>query len=159
MCCVAVFAKYSVGRFLHSAIELNVNDYIDVIDVECKGVCTPLILRRSIRMLVIFSCFFYAPFLFETLGSKIGITRAYWVLIVVPLVPIAMFIIYVIATLVIHALYPGKAPRPSSLASAGSPGMQRFRLEMTTLQLSMHPVDGNNDEEDHDTVSVLHVTK
>jgi hypothetical protein len=37
------------------------------------------------------SCWFYTLFLFDTLGDAVGFQHAYWVLIVVPVMPLGLF--------------------------------------------------------------------
>ena len=38
-------------------------------------------------MLLVFACWFYTPFLFDTLGDSIGVDNASWVLVILPLFP------------------------------------------------------------------------
>jgi hypothetical protein len=45
-------------------------------------------------MLLTLSCLFYTLFLFDTLGDAVGFEGALWVLIVVPLLPLCMFLCY-----------------------------------------------------------------
>jgi hypothetical protein len=42
-------------------------------------------------MLVTVSCLFYTLFLFDTLGDAAGFRGAYWVFIVMPLVPLCLY--------------------------------------------------------------------
>lgn len=44
------------------------------------------------RVLLIYSCAFYTPFLFDTLGDKTGFYAAAWVLFVVPAVPVVGYV-------------------------------------------------------------------
>jgi hypothetical protein len=43
-------------------------------------------------MLVTASCWFYTLFLFDTLGDAVGFERAYWVLIVMPMMPLVLWL-------------------------------------------------------------------
>ena len=45
-------------------------------------------------MLITVSANFYTLFLFDTLGDSVGFQGAYWVLIVMPLMPLCMFSVY-----------------------------------------------------------------
>jgi hypothetical protein len=45
-------------------------------------------------MLVTVSCWFYTLFLFDTLGDAVGFEGAYWVLIVVPLLPLVLYVLW-----------------------------------------------------------------
>jgi hypothetical protein len=49
-------------------------------------------IRNSVWMLIAFSACFYTLFLFDTLGDAVGYQQAYWVLIVMPLVPAGLYI-------------------------------------------------------------------
>jgi hypothetical protein len=46
-----------------------------------------VVLLRSMHMLVTACCLFYTLFLFDTLGDETGFHGAFWVLIVVPMLP------------------------------------------------------------------------
>jgi hypothetical protein len=48
-------------------------------------------------MLVTLSCMFDTLFLFDTLGDAVGFKGAYWVLIVMPLMPVVLYTIYLCA--------------------------------------------------------------
>lgn len=56
---------------------------IDVIDTNVSDIAW---------LLVTTSCFFYSLYLFDTLGSAVGFNKAYWVLIVVPLLPLLLYV-------------------------------------------------------------------
>jgi len=88
------FNKLKVGRFLCRAVELNQLEYIDLIEAECQRAGAVAVLRRSAWLLVVCCCCFYALFLFDTLGDSVGYYDAYWVLIVVPLLPVFTFLVY-----------------------------------------------------------------
>jgi hypothetical protein len=91
MISVAWHGKLAVGRFIQQARELNAPQYIDIIEQECKGAVTIAKIRRSVFIIICFSCFFYALFLFDTLGNEIGKERAFWVLIFMPLFPLLIY--------------------------------------------------------------------
>jgi hypothetical protein len=102
---VTVFlAKLKVGRFLHSAVSLQALCFVDVIEKECEGVGSVSVLRNSMWMLITISCCFYTLFLFDTLGDAVGFRGAYWVLIVMPLMP---GIIYACFTVLRKILFLG----------------------------------------------------
>jgi hypothetical protein len=67
---------------------------VDAVDKECRGIGSAWILRRSVRMVIAFAWCFYTLFLFDTLGDQTGFRNAYWVLIVTPLMPLVMFVVY-----------------------------------------------------------------
>ena len=84
---VVYTGKLEVGRFLTNAIEQNLHRYIDIIENECHGVGSIPKLRQCVAMLLVFACWFYTPFLFDTLGDSIGVDNASWVLVILPLFP------------------------------------------------------------------------
>jgi hypothetical protein len=86
--------KLKVGRFLSNAIELNIHKYTDIIDGECQGVGSIPKLQLCLRMVVVFACLFYTPFLFDILGDSVGIDASIWVIIVVPLLPLLFPLVY-----------------------------------------------------------------
>jgi hypothetical protein len=73
--------------------KINVNVYNDQgVFVNAAG--SSVVLRMSefvkkdtLLMLLVLSCLFYTLFLFDTLGDQVGFMGAFWVLIVVPLLP------------------------------------------------------------------------
>jgi hypothetical protein len=71
------------------------------------------VLERAVWMLVTVSCWFYTLFLFDTLGDAVGFEGAYWVLIVMPLLPLVLYALWrttrSVATLPVDTAV-GKAP-------------------------------------------------
>jgi Leucine-rich repeat (LRR) protein len=91
LCTVTLFARLKVGYFLTRCMELNQLTYVDKINSECTRVVSLQMIRNSVWMLVAFACCFYTLFLFDTLGDAVGFGGAYWVLIVMPLLPLCMY--------------------------------------------------------------------
>ena len=87
MCCMVVFTRIKVGRFLH----VQDKETVQIINNACVGADNLVNLRRAVLTVLVFSCVFYTLFLFDTLGDSVGFSGAYWVLIVVPLAPIGFF--------------------------------------------------------------------
>jgi hypothetical protein len=83
-----------VGRLLTNASEQAQHKYTDIIEQECANVATPTTMRRAFWMLLWFGCWFYTLFLFDILGDAVGFYAAYWVLIVVPLLPLVALVAY-----------------------------------------------------------------
>jgi hypothetical protein len=92
ICAMTLFARIKVGYFLSRCVELNQLAYVDKINAECTRVVSLQMIRNSVWMLIVFSGFFYTLFLFDTLGDKYGAQRAYWVLIVTPMLPVFLYI-------------------------------------------------------------------
>jgi hypothetical protein len=125
---VAIAASYAhtrlkVGRFLCLARDAGRGDCAALIEEECEGVGNEVVLRRAVRMLVAVSCLFYAMFLFDTLGDKVGFTGAFWVLIVMPLLPVcylAGYQIWLRATQ--QSLLESKVQRAQAEVAVEEPG-------------------------------------
>lgn len=87
--------RLRLGRFLCVARDLpQWSEYLALIERECEVVNAPAVLQHSLWMLMALSCCFYALFLFDTLGDAVGFRGAYWVLIVLPLLPVVMYAVY-----------------------------------------------------------------
>jgi hypothetical protein len=100
MLCMAGFTRLKVGRFLCNAHAEGLMGCAAAVERECGGVGGTGLLRRSVGMVVAFSCLFYTLFLFDTLGDAVGLAGAYWVLIVVPLTVVTgVLITYLISLL------------------------------------------------------------
>jgi hypothetical protein len=91
---VSYFAKLKAGRMISNAIQQNLLQYVDSVEGDCQGVSSLEVLQRSVWMLITCSSWFYTLFMFDTLGSASGFAGAYWVLIVMPLMPLFLYIIY-----------------------------------------------------------------
>jgi hypothetical protein len=89
----AVYVMLKVGRLLTNASEEKQHKYVEIIEQECANVATPTTMRRAFWMLLWFGCWFYTLFLFDILGDKVGFYKAYWVIIVVPLLPLVAVIV------------------------------------------------------------------
>ncbi len=88
---VTTVVRLRAGRFLSIAERLELSELIHRIDQECRGVGSASVLHNAMWMLITVSCWFYTLFLFDTLGDAVGFDGAYWVLIVVPLMPLCIY--------------------------------------------------------------------
>jgi Leucine-rich repeat (LRR) protein len=89
---VVYTTKIEIGRFLSHVVDQNLHKYIDLLEKECQGIGSIPKLRQVVRMLMVFACMFYTLFLFDTLGDAIGVSNAWWVIVVFPLVPLMFFL-------------------------------------------------------------------
>jgi Leucine-rich repeat (LRR) protein len=99
MASVVLSARLEVGRYVSAAVAAGRQDCLDEVESACAGVTTPQQLRVPIYVVVTASCMFYALFLFDTLGYEVGFAGAFWVLIVVPLVPVGAIAPHVVMEL------------------------------------------------------------
>ena len=134
----ALFAKVKIGRFITNAIKVHTykaDSFINVIINDCEGVGSAPVLRKTMWMLITASCWFYTLFLFDTLGDAVGFHRAVWVLIVMPLMPLVLYITYYIcARCTPPATLPPPSPgnRDSSIYSVGPPSVHTTMPSMFT---------------------------
>ena len=136
MLSVAWQAKITVGRFLCVTRELRLYKFEEIIEQECMGAATVMKLRQSVALIVVCSCWFYALFLFDTLGNAQGLARAYWVLIVMPLLPLCLLLGYAV-----HRNRRGELFRDSTDTSAV---LQKEQIR--DIELMLVPQDKQNIE-------------
>lgn len=141
---VTVFAKLKLGRFLCNAITKRRLNYVDLIEAECQRAGAVTVLYRSAWILIVISCFFYTFFIFDTLGDAVGFTGAFWVLIVLPLVPAAIFALFTALSFLLGATAEEKANE-----------FQR-RSDTVVEMVDMKPAaDGGTNFDDNATVNAL----
>jgi hypothetical protein len=88
---VALTSQVEVGRFLTHAMEKGQYQYVGLVERECLGVASVPKLRQAAMMLLTATCFFYAPFLFDTLGDSVGAAKAAWVVVLLIVLPLALY--------------------------------------------------------------------
>jgi hypothetical protein len=121
-----LLTKLKVGRFLCLARERELQQYVELVEKECQGVGSAVALRRSMWMLISISCLFYTLFLFDTLGNTAGFDGAYWVLIVTPLIPAVLFILYSLSE--VHGLSRMRA-LPSSTVEKDTSAIEISKID------------------------------
>ncbi len=120
------FARLKVGRFVYHALTQNQPQYVNIIEMECQGVGSVTVLQNAMWMLITVSCLFYTLFLFDTLGDAVGFDGAYWVLIVVPAMPLFLYLCF--------KLYSTRVTAQHKL-------VDRKSHEFHTGDLELQPVD------------------
>jgi hypothetical protein len=90
---VVLTARLEVGRYVSAAVAAGRQDCLDEVESACAGVATPQQLRLALYLVLTVSCLFYTLFLFDTLGYEVGFAGAFWVLIVVPLLPMVAWVL------------------------------------------------------------------
>jgi Leucine-rich repeat (LRR) protein len=131
MLSVAWQTKLSIGRFLHFAREQSALQLAEAIDRDCKGAVSAELLHRGVFLIMCFACCFYALFLFDTLGDAVGLSGAYWVLIVMPLFPLAIIALWLMQRggLVNGSALPAK-DAPDTEVELGNP-MGQSKVELS----------------------------
>jgi hypothetical protein len=96
---VLYYTKLKTGRFICGALDAHRFDILSVLEEESKqgGFVLPVV-ENALWMVLTASCLFYTLFLFDMLGDSVGFVGACWVLIVVPLFPLVLYVVYRVAT-------------------------------------------------------------
>jgi Leucine-rich repeat (LRR) protein len=139
------FEKLNLGHFLAIArAQKELATYAGYIERDCEGVTTQAVLSTVMWVLLTFSCWFYALFLFDTLGDAVGFDGAYWVLIAMPLTPVCAYAVHRLRTA--HHYGDGE----DAGAEKGGKGVDGVELRATIASAPTH------DGEEAPTVSALH---
>jgi len=94
ICSTIAYSRWTVKRFLQEAIDKDRTGHIIAVEADCRTVGSNSMTLRAFWILLCISSCFYALFLFDTLGAKVGFDDSFWVLIVVPLLPVLMYVTY-----------------------------------------------------------------
>jgi hypothetical protein len=124
------YARVKLGRFLAEATEQQQLHLVAKIAAECETVCGGHHLGSAVWALVTLSCWFYTLFLFDTLGDTVGFGGAYWVLIVVPLMPVVLYILW---TAVARSELTFSIFLPATKSSAAAVEVKLGDIEMNPL--------------------------
>jgi Leucine-rich repeat (LRR) protein len=131
MASVALTARLEVGHYVSAAVAADRQDCLDEVESACTGVATPQQLRMALCLVLTVSCMFYTLFLFDTLGYEVGFAGAFWVLIVVPLLPVV--------TWALHAAV-GKRHGGSVIATNSDPTKHDSDLEQGVVLADLRTV-------------------
>ncbi|MDP3444618.1 MAG: hypothetical protein Q8T08_17300, partial [Ignavibacteria bacterium] len=104
MTSLVLTARLEVGRYVTAAVAAGRQDCLDEIERVCTNVAPRKLLQVALAIVLSLSCMFYTMFLFDTLGNAVGFVEAYWVLIVVPALPLAVLALF----LAVYALLGGQ---------------------------------------------------
>jgi hypothetical protein len=124
MASVVLTARLEVGRYVSAAVAADRQDCLDELESACAGVATPRQLRTALYLALTVGCMFYTLFLFDTLGYEVGFAGAFWVLIVVPLLPAVAWALYTAV---------GSVAAPCSVQTDHSPELE-VGVALTDLQ-------------------------
>jgi Leucine-rich repeat (LRR) protein len=92
ICANTYYNKIYLGRFLSYVVNNNSYENLDILEDNMK--VQPLLstIRKCCWFSLFVSCSFYTLFLFDILGDSMGFYKAYWILIVMPCVPLYLYI-------------------------------------------------------------------
>jgi hypothetical protein len=127
-----VFTRLKVGRFLVNAREANQPGQVAIVEQECAGVGEPGILVRAVAMIAVSAGVFYTLFLFDTLGDRWGLSRAYWVLIVTP---------SVVPCILLVAIFFDSREKSSDLVNARVGAVRETEVELAVIaEVTVSPI-------------------
>jgi hypothetical protein len=139
--------KLSLGRFLcFGDAEGRSGVYAAVLERESEAVGARDVLHSALWMLVTVSSLFYTLFLFDTLGDAVGFRGAYWVFIVMPLVPVCLYAAVHLVGKCLPSRWPGST-------RAAAPQRQESMLELRSTDTSLDKLERARSSV---TVNVLH---
>jgi hypothetical protein len=130
MLSVDVWARLKLGRFLTAATEANRTDLVEEVRRHCKDIVDARFLWRAVWAILVVSALFYTLFLFDTLGDAEGLQGAYWVLIVVPLLPSFGF---VLESLFLAWEPPSVVSERESSATADEPRLSEMEARASAI--------------------------
>jgi Leucine-rich repeat (LRR) protein len=87
---LALTARLFLQRYVDAAVAADRQDCLEELRSTCLTAGTAQQLRAALYIVLAVSCVFYTLFLFDTLGDEVGFGGAFWVLIVMPLLPCAI---------------------------------------------------------------------
>ena len=143
---VVYMTQYKIERFANTAQKLGRWDCMAIIEQECRGVGRREHLKVAAGVLVCFACTFYSLFLFDALADAQGFAVSFWVLIVVPVLPMAL--------LAAVELYHFQLAKPTGTATDPIEG-----IELTRAPAPLIVADKKEHtycEDNECTVSALH---
>jgi hypothetical protein len=82
-----------LGRFISYVLSSNIHSRFDMLEDNLKGLPLLSTLEKCGWFLLYTACCFYTLFLFDILGDSVGFYKAYWVLIVMPCLPLMTHVI------------------------------------------------------------------
>ena len=130
---------YTINQYVTYAMKNNKWNYVNMINKECLEFLDKKVFIGSIWMIVTFSCIFYSLFLFDTLGSKVGLNNSYWVLIVMCLLPLVYYGVYKL----IHRLHYQKEYNNSNDKDNVNETKDSISEEKTDIEMTSNPINGD----------------
>jgi len=115
ICSVSLCYELKVGRFLTEAATAELSQLVEAVKHECQQAGSVEIVRSCVWIVVTFSCCFYTLFLFDTLGGAVGFDGAYWILVVMPLMPLMLYTVFQL----VGRLYPSTSLPVSDVVAVG----------------------------------------
>jgi hypothetical protein len=88
------FHQIILGRFINNILSSNIYSRFDILEDNLKVQPSLSTIEKCGWFLLYTACCFYSLFLFDILGDSVGFYEAYWVLIVMPCLPLIIHVIY-----------------------------------------------------------------
>jgi hypothetical protein len=84
------FHQILLGRFISNVLSFNNYSRFDMLEDNLKVVPSLSTIENCGWFLLYTACCFYSIFLFDILGDSVGFYEAYWILIVMPCIPLCI---------------------------------------------------------------------
>jgi len=126
------YHQVMLGRYIMSVIDLKIYSQLDILEDNLKVQPLMSTIHKCGWFLMFIACSFYTLFLFDILGDDVGFYRAYWVLIVIPCIPIC---IYVCHRLYMRLYFKEESPNESKDGIQMSPALQFVSNPLATERI------------------------
>jgi hypothetical protein len=83
-----------IGRFLLTTISNKRYTLLDILEDDLKVQPMLSTLQKCGWFLLYTACCFYTPFLFDIFGDSVGSNGSYWILIVMPCIPLCIHVLF-----------------------------------------------------------------
>jgi hypothetical protein len=98
LCRRSYYTQVILGRFVLHALKTKVDGQLDALEDSLRVQPLLTTMHCCAWILLYTCCSFYALFLFDILGDRVGFYGAYWVLIVMPCVPLCIHAPYLLSS-------------------------------------------------------------
>jgi hypothetical protein len=155
---VLYYTKLKTGRFICCALDIDRLDLLRVLEEESKQAGFFSVVERALWMVITTSCLFYTLFLFDTLGDSVGFSGAYWVLIVMPLLPLGLYLGYLLSAMILRGLCSRVHSVDANHCATDDGKLPAGVSTVNVLHTSNgQPVNDTNITEDRSTFEMTHV--
>ena len=135
ICMKIYYHQVILGRYIMSVIDVKMYSQLDILEDNLKVQPLMSTIQNCGWFLLFTACCFYTLFLFDILGDDVGFYRAYWVLIVIPCLPLC---IYVCHRLYLRYYTTDASPNESKDGIQMSPALQFVSNPLATERISSH---------------------
>jgi len=141
-----------IGRFVMTTKNIENYSNLDMLEENLKVQPMLLTIQNCAWFLLYTSCGFYTLFLFDILGDSVGFYKAYWVLIVMPCIPLSIHSSYMLIEWIIAYRRRSQARRTASDAAIQLNPLVRF--DATNLNRDSSIIDIQVDDRYSESIKI-----